>query len=74
MADYPVEEVLANMERQIAKGATCYVKYTCVSCGSRQCSEEPNTWRPAGYECSECGHLTVPTGINFLVVFGIPGP
>lgn len=66
--DYPVEEVLANMEKQAANGALCYVKYTCEGCGARQTSEEANTWHADGYECEACGHLTKPTKINFMLV------
>lgn len=66
MSDHPVDEVLASMEKLIAAGHDCYVKYTCENCGSRQCSEEANTWRVDGYTCSECQHVTKPTGINFL--------
>lgn len=65
--DYPVEEVLKNMEHWASKGALCFIKYTCVTCGSRQTSDEANTWRKDGYICSECGGLTVPKGINFML-------
>lgn len=71
--NYPVAEVLANMEEQIAKGAECYIKYDCELCGLRQMSEEPNTWHPAGYICCECGHLTKPEEINFMVVISLKG-
>lgn len=66
--DYPIAEVLANMERLIASGHECYVKFTCEKCGSRQTSDEPNVYHPTGYTCEECGHLTVPKGINFLAI------
>ena len=66
--DHPVEEVLANMSKLALTGAKCYVKYTCGKCGSRQTSDEANTWHVDGYICEECGFLTRPTGINFLMV------
>lgn len=72
MSDYPVAEVLANMEAQANQGALCYVKYTCEGCQQRQTSDEANTWRQDGYICSECGHLTKPTMINFLLIHGDP--
>lgn len=72
MNNFPVAEVLANMERMARDGALCYVKYTCVGCGSRQTSDEANTWRQDGYVCSECNHLTKPTEINFMMVHTTP--
>ena len=76
MADYPVIEVLANMEAQAKKGHLCYVKYTCEGCGSRQTSAEANTWHSEGYICEECKTLTKPKGINFLLMAtnGYKGP
>lgn len=64
--DYPVAEVMENMERLAEAGFFCYVKYNC-SCGSRQTSDEANTWRKDGYICSECGVLNKPDRINFLL-------
>ena len=70
MGDYPIEEVLANIEKKAAQGFLCFVKYTCEGCGARNTSDEPNTFHAEGYICQGCGHLTVPTGINFLLVGG----
>lgn len=72
MTDYPVPEMLASMEKVIAGGGDCYVKYNCEGCGSRQCSEEANTWHQDGYVCSECGHLTKPELIGFMVHYDLP--
>jgi predicted RNA-binding Zn-ribbon protein involved in translation (DUF1610 family) len=66
--DYPVHEVLKNIERLAREGHQCYVKFTCESCGARQTAEDANTWHPAGYHCEECGHLTIPQMINFMFV------
>ncbi len=66
--DYPVEEMLKEMEKWAAMGAECYVKFTCESCGSRQTASDANSWHPVGYTCEECGHLTVPKAINFMLV------
>ena len=70
--NYPVAEVIKNMERMAAEGGECYVKYTCSGCGSRQTSDEANTWRVDGYECSECELLNKPTEINFMLVWLLP--
>lgn len=66
--DYPVADVLHNMATKIERGHTCYVKFTCEGCGSRQTDAEPNRFCQGGYTCEECGHLTKPKGINFLLV------
>lgn len=68
MTDYPIEEVLANIEKQAALGFLCFVKYTCDGCGARNTSDEPNTFCTKGYVCQSCQHLTVPQGINFLLI------
>lgn len=70
--DYPVKEVLANIEEKAKEGWECFIKFTCSKCKSRQTASD-NTWHPAGYTCEECGHLTVPTGINFLAVKKLKG-
>lgn len=69
--DHPIPEVLAQIEHLASEGHSCYVKFTCEACGSRQTSDEANTWHPAGYSCEECNHFTQPTGINFLLVMNI---
>lgn len=69
--DYPVEEVLKNIERLAAEGALCYVKWTCQGCGARCTANEPNTFHKGGYRHEECGYLTIPNGINFLLVWKI---
>ena len=69
MSDYPIDEVLRNMERLARQGAECYVKFTCFGCGSRQTSDTPNVYSTGGYTCEECRVLTIPTGINFLLVW-----
>lgn len=71
MTDYPIEEVIKNMERLIASGHTCWVKFTCVHCGSRQTDAIPNRYCLGGYTCEECGKVTHPTAINFMAVLKI---
>ena len=68
MSDFPVDEVLANMAEQAKKGALCYVKWTCRGCGDRCTADEPNIYHVGGYVHDKCGTLTVPTGINFLLI------
>ena len=70
MADYPIDEVLANIEKQAAQGFLCFVKYTCEGCGNRNTATDPNVFHPEGYICQTCHHLTIPKGINFLLVGG----
>ena len=70
MSDYPIEEVLDNIEKKAAQGFLCFVKYTCKGCGARNTSTEPNVFHSEGYVCQTCCHLTIPTAINFLLVGG----
>lgn len=67
--DLPVPEALAKIEKLIGQGALCWVKFTCDHCGSRQTSDTPNTWATAGYTCEECGKLTIPERIGFMLAF-----
>jgi len=51
-------EIIAQMNELIARGAECYFKFTCASCGVRQTSETPNAIHLHGYKCEECGNIT----------------
>jgi predicted RNA-binding Zn-ribbon protein involved in translation (DUF1610 family) len=66
--DHPLEEILQAMDQQILLGNIVYFKFTCAHCGARQTSADANTYHVDGYNCEECGKLTVPTEGNFLLI------
>lgn len=41
--DYPITLIAESMQKQIARGATTYQKWTCAGCGERIVANEPNT-------------------------------
>jgi hypothetical protein len=68
----PFNEVVAQAEALIARGATVYFKFTCSGCGSRQMFDIPNTVYKTG-SCEECGAITniEETGCGFLMHYDL---
>lgn len=67
--DYPIDLIAESMQKQIARGATTYQKWTCAGCGERVTANEPDTvYRTAKHE--DCGHVTdiEARGCNFLFI------
>lgn len=48
--DKPINELLPEMDRLVARGAIVWLKYTCPKCGDRIVVDEQNTWHPEGYD------------------------
>ena len=71
--DYPLDEIGKTVDDVIAKGGTCYQKFTCENCGSRQTIDVPNTFYTSG-QCEECKHVTdiKKRGCNFIATFNMP--
>lgn len=69
MADHPLEDVVKAAEAQAANGHSCFQKFTCEKCGSRQTMETPNVFYTSG-SCEECGHVTdiKKKGCNFIMI------
>ncbi len=63
--DYPLEEIQRACDKQIAKGATCYQKWSCKHCGSRQTMPTPNTLHKTGI-CDVCDSVTTITKCNYM--------
>lgn len=55
--DYPFEEIAEAMQKHADKGAFCFQKWTCASCGSRQTMDEANVLYTHGL-CEECKATT----------------
>lgn len=70
--DYPFAEIAEAVEKHAAKGAECYQKFTCASCGQRLTMEEPNVLYKTG-TCDKCGHVTniEEQGCNYLLALNI---
>lgn len=69
--DYPLEEIAAAAEKEIAAGKTVYQKWTCKACGERVTMGEPNVFFTTGRhdECPvEDGYLTELAGCNYMVI------
>ena len=69
MSDGPFYEIAGEMEEQIAKGATCFQKFTCLACGARETMAVPNVLYKTG-KCQECSYITnlEATGCGFMLV------
>lgn len=67
--DHPFDEVIAEVERQIAMGRICYQKFTCAGCGARLTIEEPNKFHTLG-TCDKCPAVTdiKKQGCNYMLV------
>jgi hypothetical protein len=69
--NFPFDEVVAEADELIGRGATVFQKFTCEKCGARQTIDVPNVFYKQG-SCQECAHVTdcYRTGINYLVIMG----
>lgn len=67
--DYPLTEIADAFVRVIAAGGTCFQKWTCDHCGSRQAMDTPNRIFTSG-RCEECGGVTdiAAKGCNYLII------
>jgi hypothetical protein len=71
--DYPFDEIAKSVKEKLKNGGvTCFQKFTCEKCGSRQTIDEPNTFYTEGM-CEECKHVTniKERGCNFMAVFSL---
>jgi hypothetical protein len=69
MSDGPFYEIADEMQAQIELGATCYQKFTCLACQSRQTMDVPNVLYTTG-RCQECDTITdlVVQGCGFMLI------
>jgi hypothetical protein len=72
MADYPLDEILAEADRLIAQGAKVYQKFTCAGCGQRLTIEEPNVFYKSG-TCDKCNVITTIKTCNYMVIWSDRG-
>ena len=68
LKEWNTEELMENMKKQINNGCICYVKFTCLNCGSRQTAETPNTFHTEGYTCEECGKRSYPKKWGMMII------
>lgn len=68
--DYPLHQVRDRVDDLIKAGATCFQKFTCATCRTRQSCKEPNVFGFNG-KCGHCGSLTnlVSSGCGFMVIY-----
>lgn len=67
--DYPLSVIAESMQKQIARGATCYQKWTCGQCGDRVTGNIPNKLFTQGHH-EDCGFVTdiEASGCNFMFI------
>lgn len=72
---HPFEEVIANANRLIQKGATCFEQWNCCDCGTKNTIDIPNVFYTKG-RCETCGAITdlQATGINMMVMLALQPP
>ena len=72
--DYPLDDIAASMQKQIARGAVCYQKWTCANCGERVTGNTPDKVFTQGYH-EDCGYTTDLTtrGCNFMFILSAGG-
>jgi len=66
--DYHKEAIEAMIERDRAKGALVFVKWTCEHCGFRQAHGEPFVF-PGKYICNRCAKESHPKGFGTVVMY-----
>lgn len=77
MKEYNFEQLKKAMEKLIADGLICYVKWTCQGCGERVTCTTHNALFIEGYEHTEkkdgspCGFVSYPEKFGLLVMKGI---
>ena len=62
------EEVIKQMDAKIYMGWSCFIKWTCESCGERVTCSTPNGFFTKGYTHDECGHTSHPKVFGILVM------
>jgi hypothetical protein len=70
--NYPPAMIASDMEKQIQRGAECYMKWTCGRCGQRVTSIVPNrVFLFAMHD--DCGFVTdiEQAGCNFLAILSL---
>ncbi len=67
--DGPFDQVVAQANVQIKRGATVFQKFTCAGCGKRLAMDVPNVFYTEG-TCDACGALTdiKARGCGFLLL------
>ena len=72
---YPFDEVVANAQTAIDKGATVHQQWNCEHCGAKQTMEEADKFFTSGI-CEECGKETdiKKNGHNFMAHFKTNNP
>jgi hypothetical protein len=51
------EDITKEAETLIARGGTCFQRFTCLVCGARQTMPDPDVFYTRG-RCDECGFVT----------------
>lgn len=84
--DLPIPELIPKVEDLISKGNIIHVKFTCLNCGSRQTSQDPNVLhiKPpvdvpheemvGDYFCESCKKECYPTKFGIMLITGIRLP
>jgi hypothetical protein len=67
--DYPFLEIADAVEAHASRGFSCYQKFTCDNCGSRQTIPDENVMHTKG-KCEECGFTTdiLKRGCNYMLI------
>lgn len=67
--DFPLSDIAAECEREIADGGFILQKWTCDGCGERVTATNVNTLTHAGH-CQNCNHVTNldERGCNYMLV------
>jgi hypothetical protein len=69
--DYPLQEIADSMTKQMARGATCYQKWTCGQCHERVTMGVPDlVFEQCHHDEPHCGFTTDvrEQGCNFMFI------
>jgi hypothetical protein len=67
--DEPLLVIAEKVADQVELGHTCWQKWTCPNCGSRQTMEEPNVLYRSG-KCQACDTVSEIVVCGFMMVAG----
>jgi hypothetical protein len=65
--DISLKQLKEKMDWVTMQGGITFVKFTCLHCGSRQTSVEPDVIHES-YTCCKCGKVSYPHGYGMLVI------